>query len=536
MPVLTPAQQRALQESTAAAQSAARSIGGTFQQGVGYTPGQPPAIRTDTLTSPIPSPYVLPATGQTPSTTSSLYSYLDTLNDPSLKSAAGTAGALFPEDQAKRKTAADLEAEYVKKLTGKQGVNELTSDAYAPEVDPAKKEYDRVKSEYESLTQSYRKRIEAALKVEGGTTAGAQAAADNIQRQATSELADKAIILNAVGRDYDRAKEIADRAVAIKLEKQTNELEAFKYFSEKYGNELKEKDKQRLAFIIDERTRLLDVETKKLGDIQKLAITAIENYAPASVASAMQKAKTVEEALRIGAPYLRDEKRQLELQKLRDEIKANKPITGEFANVINGAVNLVGATKGKTVKTAIANAIVNKDYPTAYAEIANAVEDSLTGTNKTKFADSRTDIGVMSSMRDAIKEYADAGGNLGYLKGSADNIAKKFGQLSTDPKFAALGVRLAREFQAYRLSMTGAAFSPAESKEYAAVNPRTSASLDLNLATIDGALDQLRSRVVSTVNQRLPDAQKIYDLSTGKKETSSVQDPAFTKWLKDNGF
>lgn len=212
----------------------------------------------------------------------------------------------------------------------------------------------------------------------------------------------------------------------------------------------------------------------------------------------------------------------LQGQKLQNEVNSSKPASGEYANVINAVSGLVGATKAPAVKNAIATSLANGDPTTAYANIANAVEDSLTGTNKTKFADTRTDIGVMGGMREAINAYTQAGGNLGYLKGTADTIAKKFGQLAVDPKFAALGVQLQREFQAYRLAMTGAAFSPAESKEYAAVNPRTNASLDLNLATIDGALAQLTNRVTSTINQRIPEAQKIYDLANGKSSNTPV--------------
>ena len=135
--------------------------------------------------------------------------------------------------------------------------------------------------------------------------------------------------------------------------------------------------------------------------------------------------------------------------------------------------------------------MATKNYIDAYAQLASAVSDKLTGENKTKFDSSITDLNVMNGLEKAIKDYTDAGGKLGYLKGTADEIAKNFGQLVTDPKFAILGSQLQREFQTYRLNMTGAAFSPQESREYAKVNPRTNASLDLNLATIQGAKNQL---------------------------------------------
>lgn len=222
---------------------------------------------------------------------------------------------------------------------------------------------------------------------------------------------------------------------------------------------------------------------------------------------------------------------RLEGQKLQNEVNAKQPATGEYAPVINAVSGLVGATKAPAIKSAISSSLANGDFSTAYANIANAVEDSLTGSNKTKFADTRTDIGVMTGMRDAIQNYVNQGGSLGFLKGKADAIAKNFGQLETDPKFAALGVQLTREFQSYRLAMTGAAFSPAESREYAAVNPRTDASLDLNLATIDGALAQLNNRVTSTVNERIPEASKIYDLVHAKNSLNQQTNNPFGQSL-----
>ena len=193
----------------------------------------------------------------------------------------------------------------------------------------------------------------------------------------------------------------------------------------------------------------------------------------------------------------------------------------EFASIVESAAGLLGAERGKASRIALTDALNNEDYVTAYAQIANNVEQFLTGDSKKRFANVRTDYRVMIGMRDAIQEYADAGGELGFLKGKVDSIAKNFGQLKTDPEFAALGVQLEREFQAYRNIMTGAAFSPAESAEYAKVNPRSGASLDLNLATIDGALAALENRAKSTINSRVPGAQRIFDLAVPSQETTT---------------
>jgi hypothetical protein len=70
--------------------------------------------------------------------------------------------------------------------------------------------------------------------------------------------------------------------------------------------------------------------------------------------------------------------------------------------------------------------------------------------------------------------------------------------------------------------MTGAAFSPAESKDYASVNPTLGKSLNLNLSVIDGALNQLENRITSTVDARVPSAKYIYDYGYGQAGTNAT--------------
>jgi len=121
-------------------------------------------------------------------------------------------------------------------------------------------------------------------------------------------------------------------------------------------------------------------------------------------------------------------------------------------------------------------------------------------------------------MRNTIEQYAAEGGDMSLLRGKTEEIERKLGILAEDPKATAIAVQLQREFQTYRNIMTGAAFTPAESREYASVNPRSTASIELNLATIDGALNQLENRITGTVNARIPTASKLFDVVTGEAQ------------------
>jgi hypothetical protein len=142
----------------------------------------------------------------------------------------------------------------------------------------------------------------------------------------------------------------------------------------------------------------------------------------------------------------------------------------------------------------------------------------------------------MSGMRDAVQEYADAGGDMGLIKGTEEQIKRKLGIDSG--KASALAVQLWREFQTYRLNMTGAAFTEKESRDYAAVNPTLGKSLNLNLSVINGAINQLSNRIIQTIDSRVPGASKIYNLANNvqpKEMTNMSDDDAYNEYLKTTG-
>jgi peptidoglycan hydrolase-like protein with peptidoglycan-binding domain len=194
---------------------------------------------------------------------------------------------------------------------------------------------------------------------------------------------------------------------------------------------------------------------------------------------------------------------------------------GEFQATIDLVSNMEGTVAGKNaVKGQLESLIANKDYASAYNQILNTVGNTLKGTEYTNFSQARTDYEVLGGLREAVENYARAGGNMGLLTGTSEQIARKLGIGSG--KETELATQLWREFQQYRLNMTGAAFSPAESKDYASVNPTLGKSLNLNLSVIDGALNQLENRITSTVDARVPSAKYIYDYGYGQAGTNAT--------------
>lgn len=193
----------------------------------------------------------------------------------------------------------------------------------------------------------------------------------------------------------------------------------------------------------------------------------------------------------------------------------------KFNSTISAVSSMQKTVSGKqSTKAQMESLISDGDYDSAYMQVQNSVEETLTGTSKTSFADSRTDYEVMGGLEEAIRAYDQAGGNMNLLKGSEEEIKRKLGIDSG--KASVLAVQLWREFQQYRLNMTGAAFSPEESKDYASVNPTLGKSLDLNLSVIQGARNQLKNRIDKTVDARVPKAKELRSFAEDQKLNTQI--------------
>ena len=170
--------------------------------------------------------------------------------------------------------------------------------------------------------------------------------------------------------------------------------------------------------------------------------------------------------------------------------------------------------------------IANGDYGSAYSQVVQATTNGLKGAASTRFSEQYNAIGVLRDLRTAIKEYADAGGNMNVFKGKADQIQTKLGTLMTDPKYAALATQIDSAFQNYRLQMTGAAFGAQESAEYASVLPSKDNTLDLNVQKLAGAEAYLDSSIKSSVKSVVGEGGiHIKDYAEGKGKKAAAIDP-----------
>lgn len=413
-------------------------------------------------------------------------------------------------------------------------INPLTGKRES--VDTIQYELDAINQEMLAEQQALLNTITDLEKNPQGLSGGAlEDAIDDARVKSLRNQANLTIKQLGIQGRYDSAKSIADRAVDIQFEKkeQKNKVAETIYnlnkelftLSEQREFESKQAD----------RTRAIEDEKEETKSIYDTAITAGQNGGSPELVQKILASSNRNEALALATNYLtnpldrqlkniqlsnailQNDKLKLEIEDYRD---VRDVMDGQFGQVIKTASGLLAPERGKIAQQNMAESIKNGNYANAYASIANAVEEGLTGDNATKFGAARTDLEVLNNLRSSIQEYADAGGDMGLLVGKEEEIKRKLG---IDSGAASeLAVQLWREFQTYRVNMTGAAFSPAESADYAAVNPTLGKSLDLNLSVIDGAKKQLENRVTSTVNTRVPGAQEIYDIANSSSEEEYI--------------
>jgi len=217
----------------------------------------------------------------------------------------------FTQNLAEQKKAAEAPkvnalSDYIAQLKTAQGTTGLTADAYAAPggVNEITPELNDINDKMRREALALRRQTEAITASGGQSKAQAQAQISNLERESFSKQADLAVIQQAVQGRYDSAKEIADRAVSAKLEKQTNDLSILKFNYEENKEAFTKAEQREFEALAGNRERKLQQDAENAKSIYELGIQASADGAPTSVVERMLKAKTREEALALGGSYI----------------------------------------------------------------------------------------------------------------------------------------------------------------------------------------------------------------------------------------
>jgi hypothetical protein len=290
-----------------------------------------------------------------------------------------------------QKSTAGALADYIKNLTSSKGETEQTTELYAQKggADDIRKELNDINQQILSEQHGLRRRIESIRENKSGLFGGAvEQEVGRVQDESLKRQADLSVIQMGVQGRYDSAKEIADRAVKVALERQQMKNQALQLNYE-FNKELFTKSEQRQFETMQaDRERKLNSEENNLKNVYNLAIDAQQNGAPTSLVQQAMKAKTAEEAMGLIGRYvgaLDRNLKQAQLSKLNQELSTNGSInvssimgdTALPATTKNNAVltYLLGSNKiGQGTRTQLANilGVIN-----ASGDIATARQDGI---------------------------------------------------------------------------------------------------------------------------------------------------------------
>lgn len=454
------------------------SIAKLNASGAKLSPLKPIAV--DTLGTPPKPAKIGPTVPQ--SATAGAAGYIQSTQD------TFTQGLTDQAAQAEAAKNSSLDA-LIKTISSGEGEVALTDKAYSGAVDPLAAELKNINSQITAEQVAARHQVEALQKnAKGLSTEALQSRVNDIERQSLSKQADLAVIQMAKQGQFDSAKAIADRAVAVKLEQQQSKVDILRLAYEDNKDLFTATEQREFEVKQADRERELNFERdKEMARFDQLIRQSDPLYQAQVANTIANTANTYSTIAERNTPD-------------------GGTYSGEFAGTIDLATNLyagrsVAAQKG--FKSAIQGAVGSQDYQTAYSLIAQATANGLQGEQRNKFESAAIDQQLLKTLRDRILAYQQAGGDMNLLKSAANDSGKRLGVLTVDKPYNALATEIDTAFQVYRQNMTGAAFGAQESAAYQKVRPSTSGSFDVNLSTIEGALNYSNNYVESTIKSKI---------------------------------
>lgn len=344
-----------------------------------------------------------------------------------------------------------------------------------------------------------------------GFTRGEQAEIDRSRAIKVLPLVAEA---QAVQGNILLAQDQIDRTVALEFEPHEKRLtyleQAYKFNRE----DLESFDKKRadaLGLLIDERRRTIDEAKNDRNQILGLIPEISRNNPPPAVIAQIQKAKTLEEALGIAAPYLgtretqiidvagRRQLRDMQTGELIKDMGA-VPVTAKSGGGGGGGSGAGGGGTYSNDLDAIIGTVLST-IPTKFGQetFRSQIDSARNDADKINLVAAQVLKGQPAEFKNDFRNQAvgiasldkaisalDSGVKTGVLNNSAQYLFNVAGK-DFDPKLAQINGYITSAIQPYRNSVTGAAWGEQEDAEYQALFGSTKFSPN-----------ELRQRLVQT--------------------------------------
>ena len=197
-------------------------------------------------------------------------------------------------------------ADYTASRLGTKGKEEMTGDKYSEEggVDDLKFRLNKIDNDLLNEQESLRRKIETLEERGGGLQGGVLSEIDNLKRQSARTQADLTLTKLGIQGDYDTAKAIADRAIAVQLEKDQMVNDTLKTIYEDNKDEFTQDEQREFESKQAERNRKLEQKEKDLDRKYALVLDAQQNGAPESVIQSMLQSTDALTAAKAGGNFI----------------------------------------------------------------------------------------------------------------------------------------------------------------------------------------------------------------------------------------
>ena len=147
-------------------------------------------------------------------------------------------------------------------------------------------------------------------------------------------------------------------------------------------------------------------------------------------------------------------------------------------------------TKQKAAQKGFNNLLRSGDTTAASEYIKSMLLDTLDANETSQHNGRQEAISALQQIKAGLQAWKDAGQDTGFFTGTIENISNKVGT-TQDPRLAYIANQVLQAFVNYRRSLTGVAFSPAESAQYEKIFPSIGKQEKVNDALLQSVSDTM---------------------------------------------
>ncbi len=193
----------------------------------------------------------------------------------------------------------------------------------------------------------------------------------------------------------------------------------------------------------------------------------------------------------------------------------NKILVDSFNNAVIG----LPAKQMAIAQNTFNNYLKSGDEKGAKDYLIRVAMAGATADQQNQAIGRKNGLATMMDVKQLLDTAKAKGASTNLLTGNLENVAQKLGATS-NPDFAYIGSQIQQSLQVYRRSMTGVAFSPNESAEYAKIFPDITNIGTLNATKISSLIDSFNRNNRAVLSFYIGDNN--YDQLFGKAVTPEL--------------